>query len=1158
MATTTLSSGVNLPARLVIIRTPLDARQTKSMSSRTFQQMCGRAGRKGVDSEGHAVLMTDQKTFKLAKTLLQADSEFVKSQMGAEHLHRALLEFIVNCSEPVPIKEAVKFIKTTFHACQIEEQDQVINESISFLHTSQIEDASYPPSIPNNTNEGGGMSLAIKKTVDWLRLNQFVQISDKAIAATKLGAGCIAAGIDPKSALIIYDDLETAKYGLNLETDLHLIYLCTPMSVFDNMKDKWEDIADTLLNLNGQKRRVLELVCPNNAPYIKRMSRIGTKGSTPENICGKLKRFFYALALYDLAEEKTLVNVSAAYKVPAGTMQSIQQQAAKYAGTITAFCEELSWVHMTNLLSKFQSRIEYGVHADLLDLVRCTYLNSRRARALYKAGFKTLDALAAADKHQIVKILKKLDAFVSDGKTLLYLPGIRQNLTYEEAAEIITNDAKLVAYAEEPKTHNDSKAQMMTSFDESLSSVVIRDKRTSMVKPITPITQTSISQISRPSTPVIPIPKLQSLDELYKSQRKEKRQSIERITTELQDASMIEEPSDDSESSNDSVEMFEFEADVPIETDEDQTPDLQENHATDDTIADVDATGEDTIMEDAIIDDTGSEGLFEESLIGSIDTTPEPRASKRQHSQDKEEEPKRTKYDLSSLSENDFTKPMSKLAVDDTFDDTLGRELQAPTKSNETFDDTFDQELIEKDDTLDKVFNEPTILKTPAQTSPPKSANRSTLPIQLSPQTKRQIEEESRKPSSVRKNLFSPGKTARQRDIDQDEIEKFLTKTLTGRDAVVVVDDKKSYFCPVESQTDSIYTIDKEFHHRAVDVLNTVICFDVVALSQQSLIKDSTNFFDVEVLCWFSDTRLPDAAGCKIRLEKATHTILGIVNQTKRDECLAIVKLYRKLTSSLSPDRLTYLTQYEMKHVMCLENMRHLGLPCSDKAIISTKKALGKFIKKSLNNLERAGRKVDLSNLDVTNKAEQKTLVNKIITKQGHEPLNRITNEHLTGLADDFHAIGDLLNYRRLVKAVSDLDTYKDSIKNGRIHPTINYLNLTGRITMDAPALQMVQKVFRLYPHDKGKEIALRNVFRASEGFTFVAGDYSQLELRILAGFSNDEKLIHAFNSTNVDPFREVAKDWFQKNDINDDERAQVKSALYGKISFLSLVLNCI
>ena len=189
---------------------------------------------------------------------------------------------------------------------------------------------------------------------------------------------------------------------------------------------------------------------------------------------------------------------------------------------------------------------------------------------------------------------------------------------------------------------------------------------------------------------------------------------------------------------------------------------------------------------------------------------------------------------------------------------------------------------------------------------------------------------------------------------------------------------------------------------------------------------------------------------------------------------------------------------------------------------------------------------MDLSNLDVTNKADQKILVNKILVKQGHEPLNRITNEQLTGLVDKFDVVGELLNYRRLVKAVSDLDSYKDSIEDGRIHPTINYLNLTGRITMDAPALQMVQKGFKLYPHAKGKEIALRNVFRATEGFTFVAGDYSQLELRILAGFSRDEKLVNAFNSTDVDPFREVAKDWFQKDDINDDERTQVKSALYG------------
>ena len=56
-----------------------------------------------------------------------------------------------------------------------------------------------------------------------------------------------------------------------------------------------------------------------------------------------------------------------------------------------------SWVHMTNLLKKFQSRIESGVQSDLLDLVRCQYLNSRRARAFYKAGFTSLSKLAKAD-----------------------------------------------------------------------------------------------------------------------------------------------------------------------------------------------------------------------------------------------------------------------------------------------------------------------------------------------------------------------------------------------------------------------------------------------------------------------------------------------------------------------------------------------------------------------------------------------------------------------------------------------------------------------------------------------------------------------------------------------------------------------------------------
>ena len=58
---------------------------------------------------------------------------------------------------------------------------------------------------------------------------------------TKLGEATIAGQLAPQTALKVFDDLMAAKKGLNLETEFHLIYLCTPMEYYDN--PDWEALS---------------------------------------------------------------------------------------------------------------------------------------------------------------------------------------------------------------------------------------------------------------------------------------------------------------------------------------------------------------------------------------------------------------------------------------------------------------------------------------------------------------------------------------------------------------------------------------------------------------------------------------------------------------------------------------------------------------------------------------------------------------------------------------------------------------------------------------------------------------------------------------------------------------------------------------------------
>ena len=141
------------------------------------------------------------------------------------------------------------------------------------------------------------------------------------------------------------------------------------------------------------------------------------------------------------------------------------------------------------------------------------------------------------------------------------------------------------------------------------------------------------------------------------------------------------------------------------------------------------------------------------------------------------------------------------------------------------------------------------------------------------------------------------------------------------------------------------------------------------------------------------------------------------------------------------------------------------------------------------------------------------------------------------------------MEYRTLSKLKS---TYADGLvafieKDGRIRSTFQQkVTATGRISSTDPNLQNIPIRMEL-----GRLI--RKVFIPKEGCQFIDADYSQIELRVLAHLSGDEKLIAAFNNGN-DIHRITASEVFHVpfEEVTSLQRRNAKAVNFGIIYGIS------
>ncbi|TSQ12710.1 DNA polymerase theta [Bagarius yarrelli] len=396
VATSTLSSGVNLPARRVIIRTPVF--NGRLLDILTYKQMVGRAGRKGVDTVGESVLVCKESERIKGMSLIQGSLKPINSCLVKREgegvttsMLRAILEIIVG--EVASTPEEVKMYA-----------------SCTLLAASMASEPDQPGAAQNQG--------AIGACIDWLMDNEFIHIQkeeeEEKYCPTHLGSATLSSSLSPPEALGIFADLQRAMKGFVLENDLHILYQITPVYV-DWTTIDWYQFFCLWEQLPSAMKRVAEM-------------------------------------------EEPLGVVAKKYGCSRGQLQSLQQSASTYAGMITVFCNRLGWHNLELLLSQFQSRLSFGVQRELCDLVRISLLNAQRARALYSAGLVTVAEVARASVTDVEKALRKAVPFKSSRQAVdeseeeaqerrsmrcIWVSG-KKALTESEAAQQIVSEARLL------------------------------------------------------------------------------------------------------------------------------------------------------------------------------------------------------------------------------------------------------------------------------------------------------------------------------------------------------------------------------------------------------------------------------------------------------------------------------------------------------------------------------------------------------------------------------------------------------------------------------------------------------------------------------------------------------------------------------------------
>lgn len=384
-STSTLAVGVNLPARRVIIRSPFVGRDP--MSPKYYKQMAGRAGRAGYDTFGECflILQNTKDVVDRGKGLLQSD---------VEAIHSCLLSANTRSSDD---KEEKKGIERLVLEGVCQSQDGIV----TFENVTNLVGCTFLAAENENAKEI--LESNGERVIQSLMEKNFVTKCEDGGAtyykATKFGKATFHSCFLPEEAKIIHKVLEKANNdGVILLDDVHICYLLTPLT--NLIPPNWETFAQILrmheCSSGVTGRNQLRYTLGRIGARISTVDRRATGGCpkvTPEEDLA-LRRLYNALILSDLVHERPLADVASKYGAQTGMIQGLMQSAGSFARMSVCFCHNMEWSALEAVLNTFVERLNLGIKAEIIPLTEISGVGRSRARALWNAGFKSVEAIA--------------------------------------------------------------------------------------------------------------------------------------------------------------------------------------------------------------------------------------------------------------------------------------------------------------------------------------------------------------------------------------------------------------------------------------------------------------------------------------------------------------------------------------------------------------------------------------------------------------------------------------------------------------------------------------------------------------------------------------------------------------------------------------------